>query len=243
MANHFGLFFSRDRTVIRLPVNPEELPEEHPGDTETVNVLGLGEVIIPRAPKLKTVTIESFFPGKPFPGVLTSGAFQPAEFYINFFDEALKSKKPIQYTPVRYYEDGTPFFTADTGFACIVKSFAYTEKGGETGDFYYTLQLTEWRDYSPRRVSVELGGKRKKASPEPTRKKPSGQITVGSICLANGRYYYSSYQNEPHGTANNRRVKVSRIVSSSRPVPIHITTESGGALGWIAAGDLQVIDG
>ena len=47
-VNNFGLFFTRDGTVIRLPVNPEKLPVARDHDTSEYNVLGIGPIMIPR---------------------------------------------------------------------------------------------------------------------------------------------------------------------------------------------------
>lgn len=244
MANNFGLFFTRDGTVIRLPVNPEELPVEKDNDNGEYNVLGIGPIMAPRIPKLKVVTISSFFPGRVAPWVLTSGGFQPPEFYIQFFQSAMDDRVPILYTPTRYYEDGTPFMTQDTGFQVLVTKFTYTEKGGETGDFYYDLELTEYRDYSPQTMQIQTAATADTpatATTEVTRDIPQGQLVAGSVCTANGQYFYTSYGDEPHGNANGQQVVVSRIVDQSRACPFHITTESGGALGWIAQSGLQVV--
>ena len=244
MANNFGLFFTRDSTVIRLPVNPDKLPVAQETDNGEYNVLGIGPIMVPRTPKQKTVTISKFFPGRPFPGVLTANGFQPPEFYIQFFQKAMDDKAVITYTPVRYYEDGTPFMTEDTGFQVLVTSFSYEERGGETGDFYYDLELKEYRDYSPQELQVQqsaAAGQPATATTQQSRDIPQGQLYVGCICVANGPYYYSSYGDEPHGNGNGRRVLVSRIVDGSRAYPVHVTTESGGALGWMQKSALQVV--
>lgn len=244
MANNFGLFFTRDGTVIRLPVNPDKLPVEKSNDNDEYNVLGIGQIMVPRIPKLRVVTISKFFPGKSFPGVLTSGGFQPPEFYIDFFQSAMDDKAPILYTPVRYYEDGTPFMTGDTGFQVLVTAFTYEERGGETGDFYYDLELTEYRDYSPQTMTVQTEATSTTpatVTADPAREIPKGKIVVGSTCIANGSYYYTSYGEGPSGTANGQRVIVSRIVDGSRPDCIHITTEDGSPLGWISKSSLQVV--
>ena len=62
MGNNFGLFFTRDGTVIRLPVNPEKLPVARDNDNGDYNVLGIGPIMVPRTPKQRVVTISSFFP-------------------------------------------------------------------------------------------------------------------------------------------------------------------------------------
>lgn len=243
MANNFGLFFTRDDTVIRLPVNPEKLPVAKTNDNSEYNVLGIGPVMVPRTPKLRQVTISSYFPGRTFPGVLTSGGFLGPEFYLNFFQSAMDDKAPILYTPVRYYENGEPFLAGDLGFQVLVTEFSTQEKGGETGDFYYDLELTEYRDYSPSIVDIPPLEGASAGSVSPSRAVPQNQLVVGSVCNASGKYFASSYGDPPSGNGNGRRCVVSRIISDpSRPYPIHITTESGGWLGWLTADQLQVVD-
>lgn len=243
-VNNFGLFFTRDSMVIRLPVNPNKLPVSRDTDNGEYNVLGIGAIMIPRTPEQREVTISSFFPGRPFAGVLTAGAFQPPEFYIRFFESAMNDKVPILYTPVRYYENGEPFMTGDQGFQVLVTQFNTEERGGETGDFYYDLTLTEYRDPTPKTIQIQQTGGASAAdvvTTEPARALPKGQLVVGSTCIANGPYYYTSYGDEPHGNSNGRTVLVSRIVDAARAYPIHVTDESGGALGWMKREALQVV--
>ena len=244
MVNNFGLFFTRDGTVIRLPVNPEKLPVSRDNANDDYNVLGIGPIMVPRIPALKEITISSFFPGRPFSGVLTSGGFEPPEFYIQFFESAMNDKAPILYTPVRYYENGEPFMTGDPGLQVLVTQFNTEERGGETGDFYYDLTLTEYRDYSPGTIQVKTAATASApavVTTEPSRDIPQGQLVVGATCIANGPYYYTSYGDEPHGNGNGRTVVVSRIVDTARAYPIHVTNESGGALGWMKKEALQVV--
>ena len=244
MANNYGIFFTKGSTVIRLPVNPEELPESRENANSEYNVLGVGPIMVPRIPRLKTVSISGLLPGRPEGGwVLTKGGFEPPEFYITFFEGAMKDREPILYTPVRYYEDGEAFSTGEPGFQVLVIGFSYQEKAGETGDFYYDLNLTEYRDYSPQTVEVRLSSGRATATAKKGRTKPAGQLCVGATVIANGRYYYSSYGDEPYGNGNGRRCKVSRIIANdrSRAYPVQSTTESGGWLGWTKASSLEVV--
>ena len=84
-VNNFGLFFTRDGTVIRLPVNPEKLPMARDNDNSEYNVLGIGPIMIPRIPKLREVTISYFYPGREFSGINQSCTFHPPENYIQIF--------------------------------------------------------------------------------------------------------------------------------------------------------------
>lgn len=246
MANNYGFFFTRDGTVLRLPVNPEKFPIQRGNENEEYNVLGLGPVMAARDPSLKVISISSFFPGRPLSYVLNAGGFQEPAYYIDFFQSAMADKVPILFNPVRYYEDGTPFMAQDEGLQVLVTQFDTEERGGETGDFYYDLELTEYRDYSPLTVQVEeQEDGSSTAATEPARETPPWEITVGCTCIMNGRYWYSSYGDSPWGETSNKRVKVSRMVTSdpARAQPIHITTEAGGALGWTTKANLQVVSG
>lgn len=241
--NNFGLFFQYGGKVYRLPINPAELPVTRNNDNNEHNVLGIGGITIPRIPKQKEVTISSYFPGRVTAAVLTPNGFIEPEVYINFFQDAMKHKRVLTYTPVRYMEDGKAFCASDSGFKCIVQSFDTKEKGGETGDFYYDLTIREYRDYSPMEAEIEIQIETPAVEPTPVRETPPAQIVVGSTVIANGNYYYSSWGKEPHGTARGEKYKVSAIVSEdpTRKCPYHIATLSGGARGWMTRDQLQLV--
>lgn len=245
MVNKYGIFFTYGGRTLRLPINPAELPQSFQSENSDYNVLGVGPITVPRTPKQREISISSFFPGRNTAQVLsfTPTGFLEPEIYIDFFQKAMEEKRVLTYTPVRYMEDGTPFATSDVGFDCIVQSFNVSEKGGETGDFYYDLTIREYRDYSPQMVKVkESTSQQTVVTQTPARVIPPAQIVVGSTVIANGNFYYTSYGEEPHGVASGRRCKVSRIVDESRKTPVLITTESGGLLGWIAKSALRVVE-
>ena len=248
MPNNFGLFFTRDNTLVRLPVNPEKLPVARGNENDDYNVLGLGPIMVPRLPSLRVVKISSFFPGRITPMVLTPNEFKPPEFYIQFFESAMREKAPILYTPARYYENGESFMSSDPGFEVLVTQFDTEERGGETGDFYYDLELTEYKDYSPQgmQTAQQAASGTSTTQPaqvttEPSRGIPQGQIVVGSTCTLNGAYYYSSYGDPPFASGNGAQVAVSRIVDLARAYPYHVVSASGGALGWVSGASLQVV--
>lgn len=242
MANQYGIYLSKNNTVLRIPVNPESYRIEKPNDNETYNVLGIGQIVVARTPQLQRVTWNGFFPSRPSdPYVLTSGGFLPAQKYIEFLQGCMDNREIIRFVANRCLEDGTTLF--DTNMQVLVTGFNVDEKGGEAGDFYYEIELTEYRDYTPLTVDIQIEQEHPRAVAESNREIPQGQIVVGSTVICNGNYYYSSYGDEPHGTFNNYRGKVSKIVTSdpTRPYPIHITSESGGWLGWVKSSQCQVV--
>lgn len=277
MPNNFGLYFSGSGGVVRLPVNPTKLPDEKDNENGEYNVLGIGPIMIPRTPKLRVVSISSFFPGRNIPGLVV-GTFQPPDHYVSFFQSAMDNRSVLVYTPVRYYPDGTPFMTGATGFECIVTKFTYEDRGGEVGDIYYDLEITEYRDYSPisMQIASSSGGSSSTASSggaaaasarsmtrpassassssassqktttytataQPARSIPDGKIVVGSVCAANGAYYFTSLAETEAGTVSNQRVVVQRIVDGARQACVYVVTEDGNPVGWFPKSALQVV--
>lgn len=244
MQNQYGLYLSRDGTTVRLPVNPESYAITGDNDNGNYNVLGVGPIMIPRTPKLQTVSWSGLLPGQANLGaVVTGGAFEPPKFYIDFIQAAMDDKVPVRFVANRCTEDGTPIF--DTNMEMLVTRFKTEERGGETGDFYYEIALSEYRDYSPKTVTLQQSDAREpvQASTEETRAVPKGQLTVGQAVIVNGSCYYSSQGAEPHGTLSGFRGSISRIVAEDpqRAYPYHITDENGGAKGWVKAAQLQAV--
>jgi len=244
MENKYGLYLSREGTTLRFPVNPESYQIAKDSENGAYNVLGLGPILIPRTPKLQTVSWSGLLPGRDNLGaVLTSGGFQPPQFYIQFLQAAMDDKIPVRFVANRCMEDGTLLF--DTNMEVLVTRFDTEERGGETGDFYYDLTLTEYRDYAPKTVKLQpaSGGEAVQATAEPTRAIPRGQFVVGQSVAVNGSCWYDSYGGEPHGTLSGFRGVISRIAANDpqRPYPYHITGENGGAKGWVSAGQMQEV--
>lgn len=245
MENKYGLYLAHEGTVVRLPVNPESYSITRDNDNGNYNVLGVGPIMIPRTPKLYTASWSGLLPGRPDMGaVLTSGTFQPPKFYIDFLQAAMDEKRIVRFVANRYMEDGSAIF--DTNMESIVTRFKYEERGGETGDFYYDLALSEYRDYSPKTVKLQLPaetGQPVTATSETTRSIPQGQLTAGQAVTVNGNCYHDSYGGEPHATLSGFRGKISRIVTTDpqRACPYHIVTESGGAMGWVKENQIQEV--
>ena len=64
---------------------------------------------------------------------------------------------------------------------------------------------------------------------------------VGSVCTANGAYYFTSLAETEAGTVSNQRVVVQRIVDGARPSCVYVVTEDGDPVGWFPKSALQVV--
>ena len=215
---------------VKLPVNPEEIEIKNPTDHKTYDVIGVGEIVVPRKPSLKEVSWESFFPGDR-QAVYVNGVAKSPSYYLKYFEKALKKKQICRLIITR--SGGS-----DTNMKCIVSNFETKDKGGEPKDIYYSLDLQEYRSYAPKIVSIlktpATGQASAEASTETPRAVESPVLRVGAAVIVNGEYCYDSYGGRPHGTANNLSTTVTRIVSGN-PYPVHV-----GSYGWVQESQLQI---
>ena len=248
---YYSLFFSGPGGVVKLPINPEKLPVTRDNDNAKYNVLGIGPIMVPRTPKLQERTFSGLFPAEDNP-----------DQYISFFESAMLGQSILIFTPVRYHEDGRPFGTVDPGIQCLVTEFEYEERGGETGDFYFDLTISEYRDYTPQRMQVAsrssagnigistaaLTTRTAQSTTQqvlmltisPSRDIPQGQLYSGAYAIANGTLYQNSERGYVLGQLNGQRVIVRRI-NNEAPSGIYVTHEDGSYLGWVSADSLQVV--
>lgn len=162
MSQYFGIWFDlgKSKSKIRLPVNPSELSVMYEGDNTNYNLLGIGETVIPRTPKLATVHLSSFFPASRFiagtvsevvyEGRVQSSRYEPRT-YVEFFQRLQRRKQTFRFIINRYDSD-KPMF--DTSFNAVISSFSITDKGGESGDIYFEMDVQEFRNTTPQEVEI-----------------------------------------------------------------------------------------
>ena len=139
---NYGMTLIAGGREIDIPVLPEKLKVTSPGNNDTATVLVLGDVLILRKKGLRTVAWDSFFPVNDAPFV-TGRITDPVEI-VKAIQKARDSLDPV-----RFLITGTDL---DINVRMGVETFDYEERAGELGDFYYSIKLSEWKDYSPRRI-------------------------------------------------------------------------------------------
>lgn len=80
-----------------------------------------------------------------------SQKFKVLNEYVKWFEEWQASKKPARFTVV--VPPNKPKQCFDYNVTC--ENFTYEVKAGEEGDFYYELELLEWRNYGARVLKPE----------------------------------------------------------------------------------------
>ena len=143
-------FFAKyDDRIVQLPVNPEDITISGSSSNDTTDTVGQGEISNIGFPGLKELTISSFFP-KRYNGELyinTGGQFEEPEFYIKFFEDIKKDRKPFR------------LIITDLNINMLVsiESFSNTYAYG-TDDVDYELELKEYKEHNIRILKATSTG-------------------------------------------------------------------------------------
>lgn len=231
-----GFFLEYEGTVVQFPVNPEKLEVSVSGNNKSTEIIEIGEITIIKKKKLADISWESWLPYQSWwPGIRTKGQFQSAQFYLDFIQRIREDCKPCR------------LVVTGVGLSTLVsiEDFDWWRQGGDHEDTYYSIKLKEYKEYSiamlePKvtttnnttttdtRPVTAVGTKAPQAEVTPA----PAQITIGCDVILNGTVHYDSYGSKPGKTFTNYRGKVN-LINKKGSHPYHVTTPSGGWLGWV----------
>lgn len=199
----YRIWFVTDSETITLPVNPLEVSTTFGADNTNYNVVGVGEVIVPRTPKLATISFESFFPKTGiFQTYVNEESWYEPKDYVSFFRELQTNRVVFKLVVCR--ADGFDQ-TFDTNFSAILNDFTIIDKGGEPGDVYYSMSVSEWRNFLPEVLEVKVNGEedadgntvtKRQLVPIKQRVTPTIPMSVGQQVEVTGKVYETPDQTD-----------------------------------------------
>ncbi|MCD7810359.1 MAG: LysM peptidoglycan-binding domain-containing protein [Ruminococcus sp.] len=135
--------YNAEAEKLRIPVLPEKFTVSIGSSNSSVDVAGLGEIVIKQARPAFQFSFESFFPKKTFPGVSVSSPTAPLTC-VSKLKSWHNGDKPVH------------LILTDVGINlyCTIESFTYYEQGGDVGTIHYSLTLKEYREVTVRSVTV-----------------------------------------------------------------------------------------
>ena len=242
---------------LTLPVNPEELTITTSSDNKTTEVVGLGEIIIPKGTKLSRLTIESFFPkvsstvfaklsGDRLPPYVVQSITSDllgfsSENYFTYFKLLQMLRVPLRLTIVDLNK-------AHITMLVVIDSIERKNVAADD-DLYYTMDLVEYTDgfMIPivNQVISSVGSAVTGAAVNivDSNNRIKTDFAAGDTVIASGKYWYDSFGAKPFGTFNNFRGKISHVATNKNATyKYHITTPDGGWRGWVKADQLKGAD-
>lgn len=162
------LTFNAEKQKFQFPVLPESFDVTNGSKNESVDVVGLGEIIIMQSRPALQFSFSSFFPAAKFPGIQVSRITKPLTL-IKKINSWKASRKPVHFLATACGID----------IYATIEDFQYSEKGGDPGTYQYSITLKEYREITVRQVKVSIP---KKAAEKPkakvSKKKPRVDNTV-----------------------------------------------------------------
>jgi nucleoid-associated protein YgaU len=143
----YAVFFDRDNTTYRLPVNPEQLEISITQAIEKYEILKLGQIAVPTHMELKEYSFETELPHESLHYVETPNGFENAETYLEAFEKWREQLVPVRFLAGKVAGS----YSLDTdaiNTLVLIESLTVTEKAGEEQDKYVSFKLIEYKEHS-----------------------------------------------------------------------------------------------
>lgn len=132
------------KEVIKLPVLPSEIMIKSPQKNEVFESISIGELKLIGTKGLKSISLSSFFPAKDYP-FLKDRTYKGFE-YVNIIEKWRDSKKPLRLIITE----------TNINMPIVIDDFEYGTNDG-SGDIYYTLNISEYKYYELKTVTISQG--------------------------------------------------------------------------------------
>lgn len=180
------LTYNAEKEKIQLPVLPETFKTNNGSSNDSMDITGLGEIIIMQSRPALQFSFSSFFPAARFPGLQVSSITKPLEL-VQKINTWKASKKPVHFIATACGVD----------LYCSIEKFNYSEEGGDPGTYQYDITLKEYREITVRQVKVDIPSKEATVEKEEARVDNSVQPKTYTVksgdCLWNiAKQFYGS---------------------------------------------------
>ena len=156
-AKEAYIAFDYNNKTYRLPVNPETFEVSSVMSTETYDILGLGQIVIPTGMEVREFSFETELPYQSYSYVETPKKFLNVDKYEAFFESVRKKKVPVNFQ----YDNGV---SEEISTQVLIVEFNSTENAGEEGDKQYSFKLLEYTEYGPSLISNSKNNKKTNGS-------------------------------------------------------------------------------
>ena len=230
-----GYDFYLDKCL--LPVTPSKLSLKINNANKTLTLINEGEINLLKKAELTDIEFECDIPQVKYPYAVYKSGFLGASYFLGCFEQLKTSGKPFQFIVCRQTQDGKKLF--NTNLKVSMEDYKITEDAKEGIDLKVKISLKQYRDYGTKTVNIALSSS--KASVQQSRPDSTAQqkpVGIGSEVIVNGRLHRDSYGNGPGQTRTNYRGKIN-FINKKGSHPYHVTTPSGGWLGWVTADSVK----
>ena len=138
--------YNSEAEKIQFPVLPETFSVKNGSNNDSVDITGLGEIVIMQSRPAVQISFSSFFPATRFPGIQVSTITKPLTL-VQKICEWKAGDKPVHFL----------LTACGVDLHMTIESFNYDEVGGDPGSYHYDITLKEYREITTRQVKVDIG--------------------------------------------------------------------------------------
>lgn len=139
------LTYNAEKEKIQLPVLPSSFQTTSGSKNESIDIVGLGEIVVMQSRPALKFSFSSFFPAAKFPGIQVTEITPPIEIVAKI-NEWKAGRKPIHFIATAC---GVDLFAT-------IENFKYSEEGGDVGTYQYSMELKEYREITVRQVKIDI---------------------------------------------------------------------------------------
>lgn len=233
MAYHFYL------GKMLCPIAPSKMQMKINGNNKTLTLINGEEINMLKKAGLTDISFDLLIPNVQYPFATYKSGFVDAKYFLDAMEEMKTSETPFQFIVTRAFPNGKMLF--DTNMKVSLEDYSISEDKKEGFDVVVSVNLKQYRNFGTKtcKVSKVENGKPKVSKPsEPKREANPKKIGIGSTVIVNGRLHRDSYGNGAGQVRTNYKGKVN-FINIKGSHPYHVTTPSGGWLGWVTASSVK----
>lgn len=212
-----------------LPITPSKININIQNKNETIDLINQTEVNIIKNAGLTDIDFSILLPNNEYPFANYDDGYRPAEYYLNIIKELKTSLQPFRFIIIRKLNNRDLF---ETNFSVTIEDYKITEDASNGIDILVNIKLKQYKPYGTKTCNIIQTPKTVRLGNIKTPTTNTGHIGIGSNVIVNGRLYRDSYGNGGGKTLSNYN-GIIHLINDKGSHPYHITTSSGGWLGWV----------
>ncbi|HHV09260.1 MAG TPA: LysM peptidoglycan-binding domain-containing protein [Clostridiales bacterium] len=143
----YAIIFQKNNSIIRLPVNPEELEVSSSQAIARYEILKLGQIAIPTHMELTEYSFHAEFPHDKNHYIESSKDFKDASSCLKQFNKWRLDLEPIRFMAGKVFT-GSKLVDSAINTLVLIEGLTVTEKAGEEEDKYVTFKVLEYNPYT-----------------------------------------------------------------------------------------------
>lgn len=156
-----------------LPIPPEKIPINYPGQNKTVTLISGEMVNIARMSGLAEISLDVVIPQMNYPCAVWDGSISDAEDFISRLKELKESSAPFEFLVIRDGPGRNQFF--DTNMDVTLEDYRVTDDVKQGFDLTVSISLKEYRHYGTKVMSFTLVEEKKEVVTDQTESERQGE--------------------------------------------------------------------